>query len=142
MNISEIAIRRPVPFIVLFILLSFAGLYAFNKIEIKNFPDMDFPTVTVSISLSGATPEQLETQTTRKVEDSVTNIDSIKHINSTVSDGNSTTTIEFNLGKNLQEATDDVKDAINKIQSQFPPGTTTPVVSRVNIGDGAILTYD
>ena len=76
--------------------------------------------VTVSVSLSGATPEQLETQVTRKVEDSVTNIDSIKHINSTITDGNSTTTIEFDLGKNLQEATDDVKDAVNKIQAQFP----------------------
>ena len=103
---------------------------------------MDFPMVTVSVSLSGATPEQLETQVTRKVEDSVTNIDSIKHINSTITDGNSTTTIEFDLGKNLQEATDDVKDAVNKIQSQFPPGTTTPVVSRVNIGDSSILAYE
>lgn len=142
MNISEVAIKRPIPFIVLFILMTIAGLYAFSKIGIKNFPDMDFPMVTVSVSLSGATPEQLETQVTRKVEDSVTNIDSIKHINSTITDGNSTTTIEFDLGKNLQEATDDVKDAVNKIQSQFPPGTTTPVVSRVNIGDSSILAYE
>ncbi len=142
MNISEVAIKRPIPFIVLFILMSIAGLYAFAKIEIKNFPDMDFPMVTVSVSLSGATPEQLETQVTRKIEDSVTNIDSIKHINSTITDGNSTTNIEFDLSKNLQEATDDVKDAVNKIQSQFPPGTTVPVISRVNIRDSSILVYE
>ena len=141
MNFSAWAIKKPIPIIILFGLLTFAGIIGFNKLSIKNFPDLDFPAVTISVSLPGATPAQLETQVTRKVEDSVANVSLIKHIYSTVTDGNSVTTVEFNLEKNLQEATDDVKDAVSKIQSQFPAGTNTPIISRVNTADLPILTY-
>lgn len=141
MNFSEMAIRRPLPVIILFILLMLTGIFAFNAINIKDFPELDLPLVTVSISLSGATPKQLETQVTRKVEDSVANVDSIKHITSTVTDGSSVTTIEFSLDKNLQEAVDDVKDAVTKVRSQFPAGTSEPAITRVNIASNAILTY-
>ncbi len=141
MNFSAWAIKKPIPIIILFGLLTFAGIIGFNKISIKNFPDLDFPAVIITVSLPGATPAQLETQVTRKIEDSVANVSLIKHITSTVSDGSSETFVEFNLEKNLQEATDDVKDAVTKIQSQFPPGTNTPVVSRLDEGSLPILTY-
>lgn len=141
MNFSEWAIRRPMPVIVLFILLTFCGVFAFNQIIVKDFPDLDLPLVTVSVSLTGATPNQLETQVTRKIEDSVANVDSVKHINSTVIDGNSLTTIEFRLEKNLSDAVSDIKDAVTGIKSQFPPGTSEPTITKVNISSGAILTY-
>ncbi|MBP9743294.1 MAG: efflux RND transporter permease subunit, partial [Burkholderiales bacterium] len=129
------------PVIILFIILTLLGIFAFNKIIVKDFPDLDLPLVTVSVSLTGATPNQLETQVTRKIEDSVANIDSVKHINSTVIDGNSLTTIEFRLEKRLSDAVSDVKDAVTGIKSQFPPGTSEPAIAKVNISSGAILTY-
>lgn len=141
MNISAWAIKRPTPVMILFILLTFAGLIAFYKISIQNFPNMDFPTVTVSISLPGATPAQLEEQVTRKIENSVANISSVRHITSNITDGSSLTTIEFSLDKDIQVAVEDVKDSVSKIQNQFPPGTNAPVVARVNISDYPILTY-
>jgi multidrug efflux pump subunit AcrB len=141
MNFSAWAIKKPIPIIILFGLLTFAGIIGFNKISIKNFPDLDFPAVTITVTLPGATPAQLETQVTRKVEDSIANVSLIKHISSTIRDGSSETFVEFNLEKNLQEATDDVKDAVTKIQSQFPPGTNAPVISRVDAAELPILTY-
>ncbi len=141
MNFSAWAIKKPIPIIILFGLLTFAGIIGFNKLSIKNFPDLDYPAVIITVSLPGATPDQLETQVTRKVEASIANVNLIKHISSTISDGSSVTFVEFNLEKNLQEATDDVKDAVTKIQGQFPPGTSTPVVSRADAASLPILTY-
>ena len=141
MNFSAWAIKKPIPVIILFALLTFAGIIGFNKIIIKNFPDLDFPAVTITITLPGATPTQLETQVTRKVEDSVANVSLIKHISSTITDGSSVTIVEFNLDKNLQQAVDEIKDAITKIQNQFPPGTNAPIIARIDTADQPILTY-
>ena len=78
MNFSTWAIKNPIPVFMLFALLTLAGLFGFQKLKINNFPDMDFPSVNVTVSLPGATPEQLEAQITRKVEDSVANVNDIK----------------------------------------------------------------
>ena len=141
MNFSTWAIKNPIPVFMLFALLTLAGLFGFQKLKINNFPDMDFPSVNVTVSLPGATPEQLEAQITRKVEDSVANVNDIKHINSTISDGSSTTTIEFDLDKNLQDAVDEVKDAVDKIKDQFPAGSNEAQISKVTMGSNSILTY-
>lgn len=141
MNFSTWAIKNPIPVFMLFALLTLAGLFGFQKLKINNFPDMDFPSVNVTVSLPGATPEQLEAQITRKVEDSVANVNDIKHINSTISDGSSTTTIEFDLDKNLQDAVDEVKDAVDKIKDQFPVGSNEAQISKVTMGSNSILTY-
>jgi len=141
MNFSNWAIKNPIPVILLFIIATVMGAYSFDKLGIASFPDMDFPSVTVTVSVPGENASQLETQVTRKVEDSVANVSDIKHITSTVTDGSSVTTIEFDLGKNLQDAVDEVKDEVSKVKDQFPSGANEPQVSKVTIGTGAILTY-
>lgn len=141
MNFSTWAIKNPIPVIMLFVFMTLAGILGFQKLTINNFPDMDFPSVTVSVSVPGATPEQLENQVTRKVEDSVANVNDIKHISSNISDGNSTTTIEFELNKNLSDGVDEVKDAVDKIKSQFPSGSNEPQISKVTMGANSVLTY-
>lgn len=141
MNLSTWAIKNPIPTAILFIMITLAGILGFRDLTITNFPDMDFPSVTVSVSLPGATPTQLENQITRKVEDSVANVSQIKHISSTITDGSSVTTIEFELNKNLSDAVDEVKDAVDKIKSQFPSGTDEPQISKVTMGDNSVLTY-
>lgn len=141
MNFSTWAIKNPIPVVMLFVFMTFAGIWGFQKLTINNFPDMDFPSVTVSVSVPGATPEQLENQVTRKVEDSVANVSDIKHISSAISDGVSVTTIEFELNKNLSDGVDEVKDAVDKIKSQFPSGSQEPQISKVTMGANAVLTY-
>jgi len=74
MNISTWSIRNPIPSILLFVILSVAGFYSFKLMTIQSFPDMDVPTVTVSVSLPGAAPPQLETEVARKLEDTVSSV--------------------------------------------------------------------
>lgn len=142
MNFSTWAIKNPIPVFMLFFLMTIAGLIGFNKLKIKNFPDLDFPAVTITVSVPGTTPAQLEAQVTRKVENSVTSVSNIKHIFSTVSDGSSVTTVEFELDKNLQEAVDEVKDAVDKVKDQFPAGANLPQISKIDVNNSSILTYE
>jgi len=141
MNFSAWAIRKPIPSILLFALLTFAGFVGFQKLPIQNIPDMDLPTVTVTASLSGATPSTLETEVTRKIEDKVASVAGIKHVTSTVNDGASVTTIEFDLDKNVQEAVNDVRNAVDSIRANLPSEMQDPVVSRMTTVGSAILTF-
>ena len=140
MNVSAWAIRRPLPALMIFFVLCVAGLWGFHKLPIARFPDVSFPMVTVTIGLPGASPSQLETEVTRKVEDSVASITGIKRVISTVNEGVSSTAIEFVLDTDLAGALDDVRDAVTRIRSDLPQDIQEPVVAKVNIG-GSLMTY-
>ena len=124
----------------IFFVLCVAGLWGFHKLPIARFPDVSFPMVTVTISLPGASPSQLETEVTRKVEDAVATVNGIKRVTSSVSDGLSSTAIEFVLETNLSDALDDVRDAVTRIRTDLPQDIQEPVVAKVNIG-GSLMTY-
>ena len=87
MNVSAWSIRNPIPAVMLFVLLTFGGLLSFNAMKVQNFPDIDLPTVTVTASLPGAAPSQLETDVARKLENSIATIQGLKHITTKVQDG-------------------------------------------------------
>ncbi|MFT3829873.1 MAG: efflux RND transporter permease subunit [Opitutaceae bacterium] len=140
MNFSAWAIRKPIPSIVLFGLLTVAGLVGFKILPVQDFPDMELPMVTVAALLPGATPSALETEVTRKIEDAVATVAGIKHITSTINDGVSSTMVEFDLGKDVQEAVDDVRNAVDGIRSELPAEMQAPIVSRATIAGGAVLT--
>jgi HAE1 family hydrophobic/amphiphilic exporter-1 len=140
-RVSAWAIRNPVPVAILFIALAVAGLSAYSKLPIKHFPNITFPAVEVIITQSGAAPAEMETQITRPVEDSLSGISYVKHIVSTVSLGQSQTMIEFELGTDMQKATDDVRTAIDRERVNLPPGIDPPLVERLDIDTAPILTY-
>jgi hydrophobe/amphiphile efflux-1 (HAE1) family protein len=140
-NFSTWAINRPVPVIVLFIALTVAGIVGLNRLGIQDRPDLDIPTVTVTVNYPGVPPTQMETEVTRKIEDSVATVNGIDHIHSTITDGNSLTTIEFQLDRNTQQAVDDVRDAVSRIRTTLPAEIEDPIVSRITTAGGAILTY-
>src|SRR5688500_17499067 len=141
MNVSAWSIRNPIPAILLFILLTLAGLMAFRAMKIQNFPDIDLPTVTVSATLPGASPSQLETDVARKMENSIATVQGVKHIYTKVQDGTVTVTTEFRLEKPTQEAVDEVRDAVSRIRSDLPQDLRDPIVSKVNLSGMPILTY-
>ncbi|AOS43714.1 Multidrug resistance protein MdtC [Lacunisphaera limnophila] len=141
MNFSAWAIRKPIPSILLFGLLTVAGCLGFKVLPVQDFPDMDLPMVTVAAMLPGATPSTLETEVTRKIEDAVATVSGIKHITSTVNDGASTTMVEFNLEKDVQEAVNDVRNAVDGIRSELPAEMPAPIVSRVTTVGGAVITF-
>ena len=140
MNVSSWAIDRPLPAIMVFVVLCVAGLWGFYKLPVARFPDVAFPMTTVTLSQPGASPSQLETEVTRRVEDSVATIPNIKRVMSSVSEGVSSTTIEFVLDTDLATALDDTRDAVTRIRTDLPQDIQEPVVSKVDIG-GSLMTY-
>ena len=141
MNVSAWSIRNPTPAILLFIMLTLFGLMSFSAMKIQQFMDIDLPMVTVTASLPGAAPAQLETEVARKIENSVATLQGIKHIYTTVQDGTAIVTVEFRLEKPTQEAVDDVRDAVSRIRSDLPGDLKDPVISKVNVAGTPILTY-
>ncbi|MBN9281867.1 MAG: efflux RND transporter permease subunit, partial [Hyphomicrobium denitrificans] len=97
--------------------------------------------ISILITQSGAAPAELETQVTKIVEDSVANITGVKHITSTLTDGTSTTIIEFRLETNTDRALNDVKDALAKVRGDLPRTIDEPVIERIDVEGQAILTF-
>jgi len=120
-NFSAWSIRKPVPAILLFVVLCVLGLLAFSKLPVTRFPNIDIPLVSVTVTQSGAAPAELESQVSKRVEDTVANITGVKHVTSTLTDGQSLTLIEFRLETNTDRAVNDVKDAIAKIRAARSP---------------------
>jgi hydrophobe/amphiphile efflux-1 (HAE1) family protein len=139
-NVSAWSINRPLPAILTFILLGIAGLVGFHKLAVSRFPDIAFPGVVVTVLLPGATPNQLEAEVTRKIEDSVASIPEINKLISTVVEGASTTYIEFKIGRDVNEALDDVRDAVTRVRSDLPQEVEEPIVQKITIG-GTLLSY-
>jgi multidrug efflux pump subunit AcrB len=141
MNVSSWSIKNPIPAVMLFVLLSFGGILAFNAMKVQNFPDIDLPTVTVSASLPGAAPAQLETEVARKLENSIATVQGLKHIHTKVQDGGVTVTAEFRLEKPIQEAVDDVRSAVSRVRSDLPADLREPIVSKVDMAGQPVLAF-
>ncbi len=141
MNFSTWSIKNPIPSVLLFIMLTLVGLMGFQRMKIQQFPDIDLPTVSVTAALPGASPAQLETEVARKIENSVATLSGIKHIYSTVSDGQAVVTVEFRLEKPTQEAVDDVRDAVSRVRSDLPADLRDPQIARLNLSGSPVLTY-
>ena len=141
LNISAWSIRRPVPAIVLFSVLTLLGVISFMTLPVTRFPNIDIPLVSITVVQSGAAPAELESQVTKEVEDAVANITGVKHIMSTVTDGMSTTVMEFRLEINQDRALNDVKDAIDKIRLDLPRDINEPIVQRIDVEGQSILTF-
>ena len=140
-NVSAWAIRHPVQTIVLFLLLTAAGLAAFPFLRVNVTPDLDLPAVVITVAQPGAAPTELETQVTRRVEDAVSGLGDVKHTSSTVVDGASTTVVEFALGKNIDRAVSDIRDRLAQIRSDLPADVREPQVTRVEVTGAPIATY-
>lgn len=108
---------------------------------VTKFPNIDIPVILVQVTQSGATPAELESQVTREVEDAIANITGVKHMTSTVSDGASTTAVEFRLEIDTDRAVLDVKDAIDKIRPNLPRSIDEPLVSRLDVEGQSILSF-
>jgi len=140
-NISAWSIRNPVPSILLFVVLVVLGLMSFSKLPITRFPNIDVPLISVAITDPGVAPSELETQIAKRVEDSVANITGVKNVTTTLTEGISTTLVEFRLEVDTQKALNDVKDAVTRIRSDLPATIKEPIVSSVDVEGSSILTY-
>ncbi|MEL7330900.1 MAG: efflux RND transporter permease subunit, partial [Cyanobacteria bacterium J06560_2] len=140
-NISAWSIKRPVPTIVLFLVLTITGFIAFGQLGIDDNPNIDVPAVLVEVRQTGAGPEELETQVTKKVEDAVAGLGNIDQLTSTVADGSSRTVISFELGVDTEAVTNEVRDAISRIRQDLPQDAQEPVVSKLEFFGGPTVIY-
>jgi multidrug efflux pump subunit AcrB len=141
MNFSAWSIKNPIPSVMLFVLLTLAGLMSFNAMKVQQFPDLELPTVSVSASLPGAAPAQLETEVARKLENAIAPLSGLKNIYTSVSDGSVSVTAEFRLEKSTQEAVDDVRSAVQSVRSDLPSDVRDPIVSKINLSGAPILAF-
>ncbi|MBL8416812.1 MAG: efflux RND transporter permease subunit [Dechloromonas sp.] len=141
MNVSAWSIRNPIPAVLMFVMLTLAGLVAFKAMKIQQFMDIDLPTVSVTATLPGAAPAQMETEVARKIENAVATLQGVKHIYTKVQDGTAIVDVEFRLEKPTQEALDDVRDAVSRIRADLPGDLKDPVISKMNLAGAPILTY-
>ena len=141
MNFSAWSIRNPVPAILLFILLTVGGLIAFDRLAVQNFPDMDLPTIKISASLEGAAPAQLETEVARKIEDRLASLSLLDHITTTVTDGSVIINVSFQLGKDSEEALNEVRNAVDSASGDLPSEMQAPGVTKVTVQGSTLLTY-
>ena len=137
-NISAWSIRNPVPPIVLFVALLIAGIVSFMRMDVNKDPDVDFPAAFISVSQPGAAPTEMEKQVTQRVEAAVRSINGVDEINSSVSEGSSTTSVQFTIGTPIDRAVNEIRSAIDGIRGDLPDGILEPQVQRIVISDEAI----
>ncbi|MEM6403663.1 MAG: efflux RND transporter permease subunit, partial [Cyanobacteria bacterium P01_D01_bin.116] len=141
MNVSAWSIKKPIPTIVLFLILTIVGWFCFNTLGIDISPNIDIPTVQVTVTRSGAGPTELESQVTKKIEDAVAGLGNIDELRSVVTDGVSNTIINFDLGTDSDRATNDVRNAIAQIRQSLPQDIDDPIVQLLEFSGSAVMTY-
>ena len=141
MNFAIWSIKNPIPPILLFTLLTFAGFYGFGKLPIQDLPDIEFPQIQVTLSLPGAAPSQLETEVARKVEDAIAGVSGVKHISTSITDGSVSIGVSFVLEKDISDALIETKDAVDRARSELPTDLETPTVSAERINNQPLMTY-
>lgn len=141
MNFSAWSIRNPVPSILLFILLTVGGLIAFARLGVQNFPDMDLPTIRINATLEGAAPAQLETEVARKIEDKLASLSLLDHVSTTITDGTVVINVSFQLGKDGEEALNEVRNAVDSASGDLPQAMQAPSVARETVQGSTLAAY-
>lgn len=132
MILSDISIRRPVFATVINLLIIIIGLVAFSRLELREYPDIDPPVVSVETLYIGASAQVIETRVTKILEDSISGIEGVKSIDSSSQDGISTISVEFNLNRKVDDAATDVRDRVARVLGELPEAVEAPQVSKVD----------
>ncbi|GAB4548874.1 MAG: efflux RND transporter permease subunit [Pleurocapsa sp.] len=140
-HLSAWSIKNPVPTIVTFLILGIVGIFSFLGLGIDEAPNIDVPVVIVDVAQRGAGPTELETQVTKKIEDAIAGLDNVDDITSTVTDGSSSTVINFDLGTDSDRAVNEVRNSISQIQSDLPSDIDEPIVRKLRFSGGTVVTY-
>ncbi|OAD84188.1 ABC transporter permease [Comamonas thiooxydans] len=140
-GLSAWAIRRPIPTLVMFCVLTLAGIAAFLRLPVNANPSVTFPLVSVVVVQTGAAPAEIESTITRRVEDSLAGLPGVRHVQSSIRSAVSETNVEFHLGVDPDRAVNDVRAAVGQIRGALPQTILEPVIQRVDIEGGAMLSY-
>ena len=140
-KLAEICVKRPVFAVVLILILVVVGTVGFTRLGVDRLPSVENPTITVSTGYPGASPEAVETEITDKIEEAVNTIAGINELNSTSSEGNSRVTVSFNLNKDADIATQEVRDKVNFAQRNLPDDIDAPIIRKQDPDSSPVLGF-
>ena len=132
MFLADLCIKRPVFATVLILAVVVLGLFSYRDLGVDAFPRVEFPTITVTTTLEGASPEEVESQITKPIEEVVNTISGIDELRSTTKEGISQIFVTFVLEKPVDIAANEVRDKVATILDDFPPGTNPPVIEKLD----------
>ncbi|MBS1830282.1 MAG: efflux RND transporter permease subunit, partial [Acidobacteria bacterium] len=138
-KLAEICIHRPVFAVMLIMALIVIGSVSYSKLGVDRFPDVDMPMITVRTLLFGASPEEIESTITRRIEDAVATVEGIDNIRSTSTESQSIVTITFDLKRNIDVAAQDVRDAVATVISLLPRDAKPPLIRKLDTEASPIL---
>lgn len=139
MLLSDISVKRPVFATVISLVLVAFGLVSFERLSLREYPDIDPPIVTVEVTYPGAPANVVETRITERIEERIAGIEGIEYISSSSEDGESNVTIEFSISRDIDDAANDVRDRIAGIQDDLPEEADPPEVQKVDSNDDVII---
>jgi hydrophobic/amphiphilic exporter-1 (mainly G- bacteria), HAE1 family len=140
MKLADVSIRRPVFAFMMSLALITIGAFSYKDLGVDLMPKTDSPTVNINVGLPGASAEEIESQLTKPIEAAVNSISGIDELRTTSNQGNSNTTITFNLEKDIDVAVQDVRDKVGQIVGRFPNNASQPQIQKQDPDSGAILT--
>jgi HAE1 family hydrophobic/amphiphilic exporter-1 len=135
----EVFVRRPVFTTMLVASLVVLGVASFFQLGVDIFPKVDLPTITITTRLPGASPEEIESQITKPIEEAVNTIAGLDELRSSSIEGQSQVFATFVLERNVQEAANDVREKVSAVLSRLPPGTEMPVIEKADPDSAPIL---
>src|SRR6185312_12006999 len=130
MFISDFAIERPIITVVTMIALVVFGLASLARLDTDEFPDIDQPIVFIGVAYPGAAPDVVEREVVSRLEDKISGISGVDKLNSTSTDGFAQIIVQFAFSKDVNQATQDVRDAISLVRGQLPPEILEPIIQR------------
>ncbi len=141
MSIYGNAVRRPITTIMIFVALLVMGFYSLNKLPIDFYPDIDFPAISVITTYSGASAADIETNVTRTIENQLNSVGNLKNISSTSRDNMSIVVCEFEWGTNLDEASNEMRDALSFAEQFLPEEVDKPALFKFSSSAMPVLFY-
>ena len=141
MSLSSLSIHRPVLSIVMSLTILLLGIIGFTYLGVREYPSIDPPIITASVSYTGANADVIESQITEPLEASINGIPGIRSITSTSRDGNSQITVEFNVDVDLESAANDVRDRVSRAVRNLPPDADPPVVTKADADASPIMYF-
>lgn len=130
--LAAVSVRRPVFASVIILVLVVVGVLGYTRLPVDRFPKVDFPSVLITTRLPGATPKEIETEVTDRIEEAVNTVSGIDQLRSTSSDSISQVLVAFVLEKNIDVAAQEVRDRVNRILAQLPDSADTPIVEKLD----------
>ncbi|MEX0759643.1 MAG: efflux RND transporter permease subunit, partial [Tistlia sp.] len=139
MMLSDLSVRRPVVAAVMSLLIVAFGLVAFERLPLREYPNIDPPVVTIDTEYPGAAAQVIETRITEVIEDRISGVEGIAFIESYSEDGRSRITIEFNAARDVNAAANDIRDRVAGVVDQLPAEADPPDIQKADSSDDVII---